>query len=250
MGQILQKDRIGTLTHSSGTISLTASVLTIGGQQYITAPLSRLISTDLTMAANTLYMIYAILNSGTVELRISANVNSVGPVGFTSWKLVGAFYSNGASAHGSFVNISGVPKTSDVSFTPTLSWTTNVGTPIGRWYRDGHWMKSVMKFQCTGAPSAGTLSTNMMAGFTMDQTRLNNPSAEQIQTGSATTNGVYSLFALTNGNSTTIAYASNTSDLLLAVTPTAPTVFGNGSEFDVIINVPVVGWSNTALEDL
>lgn len=130
MGQILQLDRIGSLSHSAGTISLASSVLTIGGQQYSGA-LSRLIATDVTMTANTLYMIYAVINSGNMELRISANVNSVGPSGFTSWKLVGAFYTNGLSpiAFGSFVNIQGTPSTSTpIPFNLGVNFTGSNGT--------------------------------------------------------------------------------------------------------------------------
>ena len=111
MGQILQADSIGALSHSSGVITLQASRLTIGGQQYVTtSSINRTISTDLVMTLNNLHMVYAVISGGTVQLRISTNVNSIGPAGFTAWKLVGAFYSNGNSAFGSFVNIEGVPK--------------------------------------------------------------------------------------------------------------------------------------------
>lgn len=104
-------DKIGTLTQNSGTISLAASLLTIAGQQYRTAVLSRLISTDVTLAANTLYIVYAILNGSTVELRVSANMNSVGPSGFSSagWCIVGAFVSGSTSAFAAFIPITGLP---------------------------------------------------------------------------------------------------------------------------------------------
>lgn len=113
MGQILQQDKIGALSHSAGIITLAPSVLTIGGQQYSTSSLNRTIATDITMTANSRYQIFAVLISGVVNLRISVNQNSVGPAGFTNWKLVGSFYANGMSpvAFGSFVNIKGVPKT-------------------------------------------------------------------------------------------------------------------------------------------
>ena len=129
MGQKLKDDKIGSLSHSSGTISLTASTLTIGGQQYVVSSLSRLISSDVTLVANTLYMIYAVVSSGVVVMRISTNVNSVGPAGFTSWKLVGAFYSNGLAsvAFGSFVTIDGVPTSGEIlhNCIPTIPGGTN-----------------------------------------------------------------------------------------------------------------------------
>lgn len=128
MGQILQSDKTGVLSHSAGVITLTASSaspawLTIGGQQYrVTSSLSRTIATDVAIAANTLYMIYAVLNSGVVEMRITTAVNSVGPSGFTSWKLIGAFQANGLTsvAFGSFVNIDGPPRFGPVAFTPRI----------------------------------------------------------------------------------------------------------------------------------
>lgn len=99
MAQKLFNDKIGTATHSTGVISLAASKLTIGGQQYITtSSVSRTITNDVTLAANTLYMVYAVISGGAVALRISTNVNSVGPAGFSSWKLVGAFDTDGTAA--------------------------------------------------------------------------------------------------------------------------------------------------------
>lgn len=110
MGQILQADSIGALSHSSGVITLAASRLTIGGQQYVTSSLNRTISTDVTMTANTRYQIFAVVSGGVVSLRISTNENSVGPSGFSSWKLVGSFQSNRLSVFGSFNEINTLAK--------------------------------------------------------------------------------------------------------------------------------------------
>ena len=106
IGQQIKDERLGTISHSAGIISLAPSTVNIGGIQVDTDALSRNIISDLTMTANTLYMVYAVMLTGAPVMRISTNVNSVGPAGFTSWKLVGAFYSNGMSpiAFGSFVN--------------------------------------------------------------------------------------------------------------------------------------------------
>ena len=117
MGQKLREDRIGTLSHSSGTITLGPSVLTIGGQQYVTtSSVSRTISSDVTMTNFSRYMIYAVVVSNIVQLRISSNLNSVGPAGFNRWKLVGAFYVDGATvpAFGEFTNIEGAPSSQKI----------------------------------------------------------------------------------------------------------------------------------------
>jgi hypothetical protein len=128
MGQILKKDKIGALSHNAGIITLPASTLTIGGQQYVTSSLTRTIATDVTMAANTRYQIYAVVSGGVVVLRVSSNENSVGPSGFTAWKLAGSFMANGMSpvAFGSFLNVSGIPKSDEIQYIPTFQ---GFGTP-------------------------------------------------------------------------------------------------------------------------
>ncbi len=145
MAQILQLDKIGSLSQSSGTITLAASTLTIGGQQYPTGPLTTAVNTSV---GNTRYMIYAIQSGGVVSLTQSTNVNSVGPAGSTSWKLVGAYYTNGLASvgFGSFVNIVGIPKTDRISYLPTYQ---GFGTPTsvemyweligGKVFIDGFW---------------------------------------------------------------------------------------------------------------
>lgn len=105
MGQVLRKDKIGTLSHNAGIISLTASVLTIGGQQYETAVINRTITSDVTLAANSRYQVYAVLSGGIVSMRISTNENSVGPAGFNSWSLVGSFITTHTAAFGDFLLI-------------------------------------------------------------------------------------------------------------------------------------------------
>jgi len=130
MGQILLEDKIGTLSHSSGIISLTASRLTIGGQQYNTSVLTRTISDDVTLSGYNLYMVYAVVSGGSVYLRTSINYNSIGPSGFSAWKLVGCFHTqNGAFAGFLDINrpdsrvISAYISTNDATSPHTLSST-------------------------------------------------------------------------------------------------------------------------------
>ena len=137
MGQILQADSIGALSHSSGVITLASSRLTIGGQQYSTSALNRTISTDVTLTSNTLYMIYVAVSGGVPVLRISSNVNSTGPAGFTAWKLVGAFFASGGNSFngntvefGTFVTIEGVPKTYGRYNAGRLVFTAHTSDPV------------------------------------------------------------------------------------------------------------------------
>lgn len=110
MGQKLRDDKIGTLSQAGGIITMAASSvlpawLTIGGQQYkITSNLIRSIATDVTMTANTAYFVYAVYSAGSVQLRISANTDDIGPSGFTSWKLLSSYTSNASSSFGAFAS--------------------------------------------------------------------------------------------------------------------------------------------------
>jgi len=113
MAQKLRDDKIGVLSQGAGVITLAASSsspswFTIGGQQYkVTSNLSRTILTDVTLTLQNLYHIYAVISGGSVVLRISTNVNSVGPSGFASWKLIGAFYTDTSAIFNAFVSTSG-----------------------------------------------------------------------------------------------------------------------------------------------
>ena len=174
IGQQIKDERLGTISHSAGIISLAPSTVNIGGIQVDTDALSRNIISDLTMAANTLYMVYAVMLTGAPVLRISANVNSVGPAGFTSWKLVGAFYSNGMSpiAFGSFVNINSADSESNFSqflanIVGTSSGTLNVGTggsaeQTMEWARKGQ--EIIMRYKIK-VGTAGT--TDVVGGYVL-----------------------------------------------------------------------------------
>lgn len=105
------QDKIGTVSHSVGVISLQSSLLTLGGRQYQTGILSRTISADVTLAANTLYFVYAQVVSGVVALRVSVSAPSVYRVANPTAKIVGAFYANMTPSFGVFVNIDGIPST-------------------------------------------------------------------------------------------------------------------------------------------
>lgn len=151
------EDRWSTLTQSTGVITLPASSLsiaslTIGGKQYhLTSNLTVSVGT---VSTETLYFVYAVISGGTVSLVISLNQNSVGPNGYTAWKLVGAFYGNFSSTFGSFVTIKGVPTSGWFSHTPapitgvTLSSSDCLARVIGkmRYFQ--------LRFAVTGNPVA------------------------------------------------------------------------------------------------
>lgn len=269
MAQRLVADKINTLTHSAGSITLNASAsnnawLTIGGQQYrLTSSISRAISADVTMTAAALYMIYVVRNAGVTELRISSNFNSIGPAGFLSWKLVGAFYSNGVSptvAFGSFVNIEGVPESGTFDYTPTSGWNTNV-THFGTKKRIGDTWEYLMRVVCSGTPNINNITFNLPATDIIDTPRLVGG------THSYTNHGIVSMQAagtsyaagLVGINSTSNLSvwmmrgpAANAHDYTIPSTnngvPAGP--FGAGDFVQVKVTLPIVGLNNTPLKDL
>lgn len=167
MGAALGLDRIGNVSHSSGILTLgnpagrLFSTITIGGQQYRTGVLSRAISSDVTLLAGSLYMVFAVSVGGAVQLRVSSNLNSIGPSGFTAWKLLGAFYANGLGpvGLGSFVNIDGVPSTEEwidggpIPISATTTPPTKGTTTRDKmwWLRDGG--NSFIRYEYMGTSS-------------------------------------------------------------------------------------------------
>lgn len=257
MGQILRSDKIGTLSHSSGSIIMSASPsspawLTIGGQQYkITSNLTRTISSDVTLIANTLYMIYAVRNSGNTELRISTNVNSIGPSGFIAWKLVGAFYSNGVTgsiAFGAFCTIEGVPTATQWLFTPTGAWTTNT-TYSGQLERRGDRLVYIGYYQLSGAPNAVQQFWNMPTNLTLDTGKIP-PNFGAVGTCTAQDSGVASYMGGIQLLGSLIYPYIQQASISTGVTNTAPTTWGNADSGTVEVEIPVVGWTNVPLKDL
>jgi hypothetical protein len=166
MGQIIQADQISTPSHSAGTITLPPSLLTLGGRQYRTSTLTRLISADVTLAANTLYFVYVQIVSGIPALRISASAPSVYKISNPTAVLVSGFYSNGLSAFGTFIyDVSTTPRSEMVlgganvigsqSSVPTKG---NGGSPVTdlfRWERNGKIIQTYHEYAHTTAGAAG-----------------------------------------------------------------------------------------------
>lgn len=104
MGQVLTADNLPDLAiASSTTVTMGTTYLgkntriTIGGNQYLYSSLITLnfgttgingLDTG-SIAANTLYYIYAVQSSGTPGLVASLAAPATGPAGFTAWKEVG-----------------------------------------------------------------------------------------------------------------------------------------------------------------
>lgn len=259
MGQKFFEDKIGTLSHSSGSIFLAPSRLTIGGQQRpVLSTLSRSISADVTMAANTLYMVYAVVDSGVVQLRISPNVNSAGPAGFTAWKLVGAFYSNGlvSVGFGSFVNIKGAPETeAPIQHIPSVNFTG--ATLSGSFFRSGSTLKVTGRALFT-AGATGTFSVNFLNGMTLAAQapsfsgRHTIGSCVMFDSSPSTYHHGRAFSGGPNSSSANLRYFQASSTQLgdTGATPTAPWTWASGDEITFEYEIEVNEWSSISIEDL
>lgn len=260
MGQRMIADKIGVLSQSGGIITLPVSTLTIGGQQYVTSILTRTIATDVTMVANNLYMVYAVISSGIPALRISANVNSTGPTGFTGWKLVGAFYANALSpvTFGSFINIRGAPVSLEEWSQDITTTTTGFGTITGtigmRLRRNGNQLIG-STFFTTGTTTA-VLATIPLVNVTIDSTKLAastttaNISPIVGHFGNNAVDAVGWCIAATATDATKIYFADNFSQVSNTTPNNGNLVVVSASALSVNFTVPITGWNTTALEDL
>lgn len=266
MGQKLFDDKIGNLTHAGGTITLAPSIITIGGQQYrTTSPLSRPIVSDVVLAANSLYMVFVVLVSGVVELRISTNVNSVGPSGFAAWKLVGAFYSNNGPmtfAFGSFVNIKGTPETNTVNagplvFDATIAAPTKGTTVVDRteWVRRGEnmYFRADYRQRTAGTAGNGIYMILFPSGILADLNKV-------YYGGSVNTARGKSQFTGNKTISSGHPYMVESDRVRIVgdsdVDPGNPwsstfqPLSNINSDVSMFVEVPVVGWDNRSIEDL
>lgn len=251
IGQI---QRPNLLSHNAGVIMVTNLLAQIGGQRRFSALVTRIISTDVTLVANTRYQIFAVLVGGAVQLRISTNENSVGPTGFTAWDLIGAFYANGVTgniAFGSFVNIIGRPETDMMPYTPVMNWVSNVNTPTGSWRRDGDKHNQNVFFSIVGPMSGVSVSISPPTGLLWDTTKINTGAAYQgtcgvwgaVRAGVTVQSGVMGLVSNNATNwlvNNVNAYVGNTN----------PNSWTNGDVFSCDFSAPIAGWSNKQLKDL
>ena len=268
MSQKLFDDKIGTLSHSAGNITMAASPssparLTIGGQQYsVTA---NLVVALPSLTANARYQVFAVQTAGVVSIVISTNENSIGPVGYSRWKLIGSLYANGLTsvAFGSFVNIKGAPNSeatpynlsiTGVSVNPTKGGT--IITDLANWKRDGSHADITYSYYHTSAGTTGTgIYLFSLPGLSIDSSKIK-VVADANQSNCGTCNG-YS--AVTNVVAGTVYPYSATQlgiqmgNELLAIGPVAST-FMTLANVTAVYNfsarVPIVGWSNTPIEDL
>jgi len=280
MGQVLKADKFNLTKISSSVISLdSGSTVTIGGQQYT---LSSSVNLTLSgLAANTLYMVYAVLSGGVVNLIISTNMNSVGPSGYLSWKLIGAFHSISTNTFSSIINIQGPPvidwhnkgaiNIGATTTAPTKGITTQSDRVMMRGIGDSADFIYEYSQSIAGTAGSGTYLFSLPAGMSFDSTKVTyigtiggvrQAAATAIGTGVTSTdpangvNGSVVLFAydatrfyaaIVSSQTTTGAGDSSVDESVSSVSFSLNSA-SQGLRF--MVRAAIQGWSNTQLIDL
>lgn len=258
MGFIGLPDYIGALTDSSSLVTLQPSLLTIGGQQYRTPTLTTTLSG---LTVGTWYMLYVVMSGSTPQLVYSSNFNSVGPSGYSRWKLVGGFFADSSSTLSTFVeNINESPKSSPVNYTPTVTFIsgsmTNF-TALGKWRRDGEVAKYSARILFNGSPGTwiGTFLSLPQGQIGNSTKRLNSylGIADFNDAGIQQFPGVVAYWSTTQVVVYYWAIQSHTGSVpTINVSPSqsVPFAFGSGDTILMDFELPIVGWSNTPFINL
>jgi len=145
--------------------------ITVGGRQ-ITLSSQLLLNTGSTgagaldagvLGAVQLWYVYAILNRTTNTLALLASLSAESPtmpVNYTSFKMIGAFYTNGSSLVGSAVSIAGRASSEWMSYTPTIFNFGTTASPNFWFMRDGATLRMRGGFN-TGTPVAGQAAVSL-----------------------------------------------------------------------------------------
>lgn len=270
MGQKLFEDKIGSLSHSGGTITMSASAstpsyLSLGGQQYKIA--NNLNMPVGTATANTRYQIFAVVDSGSIILVKSTNENSVGPDTYSSWILVGSFYTGLADTLSAFTNIEGKPNAVYTSY--STNWTAATTNPVigngtltSFWRRDEDTLHASIstRMNTTTTYGSGTYRWSLPPGLTPDTAKMGLYVAGGGDKYWANGSGWYidnSLAGTATSRTVLVPFWDNTNQVLgvhaqgATNAVSSSTIAWDGSDiitFDV--SVPISEWSIAPIKDL
>lgn len=254
----LQENILFTKT-SSSVVSLSAgSVVTIGGQQYRLQSASSLTLSGL--SAGSLYMVYAVTSGVSVVLVTSLNMNSVGPSGYSAWKLVGALYADSSTTLGSLVNIDGAPTTDWITYTPL--WTAPTTNPAigngiltGKWRRvgDSVYVQILMNAGTTTTYGSNYFNFSIPSGMTVDTTKIG-----YTTTGNMALGHVQGFISGTSGYTGEAVYQYTTNTFQITGNQgspwrsDSPAVWNANTSTNIYLNIlaPISSWTNVPLKSL
>lgn len=250
--------RPNQLSQGGGLVTVTNLLAKIGGQNHFKSSLSVAFPA---FTANNLYMVYAVLAApNTPALVISQNNNSVGPVGYTSWDLVGAFYANGLTVptFGSFIDPNLPPSTGWIPFTGIVTATVaptkgTISSELWLWRRD---KEKIDLFWDTVYVTAGVAGTgnyfyNMPLNLFISSTNFGfSGNFVNFKCGNFTvsTTGTGTLIGSIEAIATNALGATSYNGNLLSATFAAYSNTAHNLSLEV--SVPIDGFTNKPLKDL
>lgn len=181
MSQVRKPDNYGAVTKASGTsLSVAASRVIVGGQQLKTDSAS---TVDLTttgaggldtgsLVLDTLYYVYAVNASDSLDFVASTALPATGPTGFNSWTEVGRFRTLVGAATVAAVSYKGEAIGPWVAYTPALSNDNNVDNNEAFHRRSGTDMEVVGFVDWDGAGGGTSFSVYLPSGYNVDYTSL------------------------------------------------------------------------------
>lgn len=131
------------------------------------------------------------------------------------------------------------------SYTPTLGWGGSV-TPTGRWRRVGDSMECEIRIAVSaGGPTAVNCTVSLPSGYTIDSTKLTDPSSGGSNLGFAEANdsGTSHLGKVVYNTSTTVRFTGD--DGAGSWTDLIPFTFSAGDSVYARFTVPISGWSSS-----
>lgn len=260
MPSIRLQESIGTITRaSSTTVSLAASRINIGGLQLVStiATTASISTTGVggldtgAVAANTIYYIHAVNNSGAIGLILSTSKTS--PTGYSNFKWTGWVAVVNESSQ---VGIVADSTTWDwVAFTPTWSGTSGVaigdGTLLGYWRRVGSNVEVQIKLTAGASTNFGSgvwrftypfgISFNTTVGITGGSTSVIGKAS--YYNGSSIFDGA--LYLTTSQMFPRAFSAAGSFTSHTDITSTVPFTWASGNILNIYVSFPVSGWTST-----
>jgi hypothetical protein len=241
--------------------------VSVGGQQYRVNSTITLNTANTglngldtgSLAADTLYYVYAVVSGTTLGLTASTAVPTTGPTGFSAWSEIGRFRTKAGAAEIAATAdwLDGLLRSREssesVDFDPEFT-TSNADTtipsttPVGKWRRSGaDMLMTAQVYNSSGAWSwgTGTFFLGIAPGYTIDVTKLNtgfgvwrsNVYVQQIS-GTTTAESGWVI----PQDATKLAFRITDVDGPL-LTNTIPFTWGTSESFMVEARIPIREWA-------
>lgn len=239
---LLEQDRFSKLVKTNST------VVTLGSLT-VTISVSGINGIDTgSVSASTHYYVYTVINNG--QVRLVASLSATAPTGFTSYRKVGAFYTDSTSAIGDALYF-GQTSTSWASAIFTGSWVSNT-TYVSRLKRIDDTMYAEVLVETTGAPTSVSLDIILPSGMSIDTSKIPPnwlTGGGNVGTLNTRDAGIGTYAGNVTYNSPTSLRARYFDDAAAAVqennvSQAAPFAYGAGDQVFATFAIPILGWVN------